>query len=260
MSHCLWNHFSHASWLQERQLFLFPELAEVCWALWQLNPQDTPCFHSLSHQLGSRSQRESARPGRGDYMKAIKGTTRTVIFLRYPLWGSSALSFPVRWGKQESLILAFWSGVLFLQLLEYKKKASKVIIANGQQHLAALSEVAGETASACVVCSAEALVTVTPVQLLLCAPLSLLSCLGDVCWSSYWNGAFPQFQSYLCPALQKASGALLSRKSVWLLPESAGLISLQNKALGLRALGGVAKEASLLSQKVAVPAELHLHV
>lgn len=64
------------------------------------------------------------------------------------------------------------------------------------------------------VCSAEALVTVTPVQLLLCAPLSLLSCLGDVCWSSYWNGAFPQFQSYLCPALQKASGALLSRKSV----------------------------------------------
>lgn len=55
-----------------------------------------------------------------------------------------------------------------------------------QLHLAALSEVAGVgvSFSPCAVCSAEALVAVTPVQLLLCAPLSLLSCPGDVCWSS----------------------------------------------------------------------------
>lgn len=50
---------------------------------------------------------------------------------------------------------------------------------NGQLHLAALSEVAGVgySFSPCPVCSAEALVAVTPGQLHLCA-LFLMSCPG----------------------------------------------------------------------------------
>lgn len=99
-----------------------------------------------------------------------------------------------------------------------------------------------------------------------------LSCLQHMCWShsegqlsltgcicfkltSVFN-AFPQFQSYLCRVLQKPSGALLSRKSVGLLSESVRLISFKNKALGLGVVGGVAKEASLVLQEVALPTKL----
>lgn len=90
-----------------------------------------------------------------------------------------------------------------------------------------------------------------------------LSCLQHVCFShsegwlslrgcifffklTFVFNAFPQFQSYFCRLLQKPSGALLSRKSVWLLSEPVRMISLKNKALGLGVVGVVAKEASLV--------------
>lgn len=119
-----------------------------------------------------------------------------------------------------------------------------------------------------------ALVAVSPAQLLLCFPVALAGHLGHpgckTCWSSCseWHASprgcsffnptffprtFPQFQKYLCRALQKPSGALLSRKSVWLLSESVRLISLKNKALGLGLVGVVAKEASLVLQKKCSP-------
>lgn len=77
---------------------------------------------------------------------------------------------------------------------------------------------------------------------------------------TFFPRTFPQFQKYLCRALQKPSGALLSRKSVWLLSESVSLISLKNKALGLGVVGVVPKEASSVVQKKALPTRLHLDV
>ena len=85
--------------------------------------------------------------------------------------------------------------------------------------------------------------------------LSLRGCIFFFKLTFVFN-AFPQFQSYLCRVLQKPSSALLSRKYVWLLSQSVRLISLKNKALGLGVVGVVAKEASLVLQKIALPTKL----